>query len=166
MRKVKQELRGNISFEKNGVSYETPIENLGNSLESLSLDSNELPRKKRFKLLNGPLVNNHLALIDMQHNGLKLNHIFHYQTHKQKKEMTKQYICLCENNIKDYLTKKYQVNDIRCHLDVNEVYDKDYTHLPISEAQQDLNKEELKELMKELKDYQPTSSFVGGMKHG
>lgn len=145
MRKTKQELIGNISFQNHGKFYKTDLYHIG---EILMLNYEGM--------LDASLINNRIFIIDMQQEGIKFHKIFHYRKHDDKIYSLNKYLNCCQDKIMLFLKNHYKLDNIECSLETKEVYDEDYCSLSIEEAKSDLTQEELVEVIEDLAHYQPT----------
>lgn len=145
MRKVKIELQGYVSLTINNQLETVDIYKLGEHL---------MPGFAG--MLDATLINNRMLIIEMQQSGIKFQETFHYKLLPEKKEKIAEYIKDCIQKISIFLEAKYDIDNVDYQLTSLEVFDDDYCVLPLDEAKADLTREELKGVMLELTNYQPT----------
>ena len=147
MRKQKVELNGTLSFlDDSGMVNEIKIQNLGSYL-----------KPSYGGLMDGSLVNDRLFIIELQGQGFKISHTFHYEKHSEMVQKRQKYINICKNVIVNTIKDNYQRVPVDMNLFLDELYDVDYCQLSLSEMEADLTPEEMQKVLAQSQHYQSTT---------
>ena len=149
MIKIETRLSGNITvFNKHTLeTMEIPLENIGSFLAE----------DNKASLLNGALVHDRLAIIDMQEYGITFVLQFAYESISEKKERLSQMLDEAMKKIDGYIRTNYDsFVMVGAHLEYSTVYEKDYIYLGLQEAKADLTAEQLRKFIEESSKYHPT----------